>query len=160
MSVDSETSWGQAAAVFYADQYLPIYFEISAKITAQKPLAGWKANSYVIFDYRSPTDFKWAGINISNDQIEMGYRDASGWHQVAKSNKPVQLKAGITYDVLVAVNGTNVTVTVEVFSCVNFFVSMVISRYAVSRLASLSFDTFASVQPHVLLTPETCTVSL
>ncbi len=103
---------GQAAAVFYADQYLPIYFEISAKVTAQKPLAGWKANSYVIFDYHSPTDFKWAGINISNDKIEMGYRDASGWHQVAQSTKPVQLKAGITYDVLVAVNGTNVTLTV------------------------------------------------
>ncbi|MBK5565794.1 hypothetical protein [Ensifer sp. SSB1] len=112
MSVESENTWEQAAAVFYADQYLPIYFEISAKITAQKPVGGWKANSYVIFDYRSPTDFKWAGINISNDQIEMGYRDANGWHQVAKSNKPVQLKAGITYDVLVAVNGTNVTVTV------------------------------------------------
>ena len=33
-----------AAAVFYADAYLPIYFEIAARITAQKPTAGWKAN--------------------------------------------------------------------------------------------------------------------
>ena len=40
----------------------------------------------------------------------MGYRDATGWHQVVQSNKPVQLKPDIQYDVLVAVNGTNVTV--------------------------------------------------
>ena len=42
----------------------------------------------------------------------MGYRDASGWHMVVKSNKPVQLKPGTAYDMLVAVNGTNVTVSV------------------------------------------------
>ncbi|RWE08447.1 MAG: hypothetical protein EOS61_18265, partial [Mesorhizobium sp.] len=112
MSVQSNTGTDQAAAVFYADQYLPVYFEVTAKITAEKPLAGWKANTYIIFDYQSPTDFKYAGINVSTNQIEMGYRDASGWHQLVKSNKPVQLKAGTAYDVLVAVNGTNVTVSV------------------------------------------------
>ena len=31
------------------------YFEIRATITMEKPTTGWKANSYVIFDYYSPT---------------------------------------------------------------------------------------------------------
>ena len=102
----------QAAAVYNLDAYLPVYYEVRAQISADKPTGTWKANAYIIFDYQSPTDFKYAGINISTNKIEMGYRDASGWHQVVQSNKPVLLKAGISYDMLVAVNGTNVTVSV------------------------------------------------
>ncbi|MDN3720465.1 hypothetical protein QW131_17540 [Roseibium salinum] len=112
VAVTAESKTSQSAAVFYVDAYLPVYYEIAASLTAQKPTGGWKANAYIIFDYYSETDFKYAGINISNDQIEMGYRDETGWHQVVKSNKPVQLKPGQSYDVLVAVNGTNVTVAV------------------------------------------------
>ena len=112
MAASSTSGSTQAAAVYYLDNYLPSYFEISATVTAEKPTGTWKANSYVIFDYQSPTDFKYAGINISNNQIEMGYRDASGWHQVIKSNKPVLLKPGTAYQMLVAINGTNVTVSV------------------------------------------------
>ncbi|WP_206521912.1 hypothetical protein [Mesorhizobium sp. M7A.F.Ca.CA.004.04.1.1] len=112
LTVQSASTWDQAAAVLYLDAYTPIYYELAATLTADKPTGGWKANSYIIFDYYSPTDFKYAGINISNDQIEMGYRDASGWHQLVKSNKPVQLKANQAYDVLLAVNGTNVSLTV------------------------------------------------
>jgi hypothetical protein len=61
-----------ASAVFYVDAYMPNYFEIEATINAGKPTAGWKSNAYIIFDYYSPTDFKFAGVNISNDKIEMG----------------------------------------------------------------------------------------
>jgi hypothetical protein len=76
---------GDAVSVFHVDEYTPNYFEIQATIATDKPKAGWKANAYIIFDYQSPEDFKFAGINISNDQIEMGYRDASGWHMVEKT---------------------------------------------------------------------------
>jgi hypothetical protein len=104
---------GQQASAFYnLDAYLPIYYEVHALISADKPTGGFKANAYIIFDYQSDIDFKYAGINISNNKIEMGYRDATGWHQLVQSNKPVQLKGGTQYDVLVAVNGTNVTVSV------------------------------------------------
>jgi len=102
----------QAAGVFYLDDYLPIYYELEAYVSAEKPTGGAKANAYVIFDYFSPTDFKYAGINISNNKIEMGYRDDSGWHEVVQSNKPVKIKPERLYDVLVAVNGTHVTVSV------------------------------------------------
>ena len=62
-----------AAAVFYLDDYLPIYYEISADDRmAQKPTGGWKANAYVIFDYWSPTDFKFAGIDISINKMVIG----------------------------------------------------------------------------------------
>ena len=45
----------------------------------QKPTGGWKANAYVIFDYFSPTDFKFAGIDVSTNKIVMGHRNAQGW---------------------------------------------------------------------------------
>ena len=110
----SSTDLGQdAAAVYYLDDYLPIYYEVKAKVTTEKPTHGWKANAFVIFDYFSPTDFKYAGINVSNNKIEMGYRDETGWHELVQSNKPVKIKPGRLYDVLVAVNGTNVTLTIE-----------------------------------------------
>ena len=38
----------------------------------------------MIFDYFRPTDFKFAGIDISTNKLVMGYRDASGWHVLAQ----------------------------------------------------------------------------
>ena len=72
------TLGGDAASVFYVDDYLPSYFEIQATINAAKPIAGWKSNAYMHLRLRqSPTDFKFAGVNISTNKIEMGHRDAS-----------------------------------------------------------------------------------
>ncbi|MDH4109610.1 MAG: hypothetical protein OEW35_14975, partial [Gammaproteobacteria bacterium] len=108
----SPTNLGETAtAVFHVGEYLPHYFEITAKISTGKPTAGMKANSYLIFDYVSPTDFKYAGINISTDKLEMGYVDAAGWHQVVQV--PAQLKHSTDYDVLLAINGTTATLVVN-----------------------------------------------
>ena len=108
----SSTSLGEtASAVFHVGEYLPHYYEISATISTGKPIAGLKANSYLIFDYVSPTDFKYAGINISTDKIEMGYVDAAGWHELVQL--PAQLKAVTDYDVLLAINGLTATLVVD-----------------------------------------------
>src|SRR5439155_19400398 len=83
LQVSATSTTGDAAAVFYQDDYLPIYYEIAASVTANKPLAGYKANAYVIFDYFSPTDFKFAGIDVSTNKYVLGHRTASGWIQDA-----------------------------------------------------------------------------
>jgi len=77
-----------------------------------KPTAGWKSNAYVIFDYFSPTDFKFAGIDISNNKVELGHRTATDW-VVDKSIANVQLKPDTYYNLLVAVNGLVATVTID-----------------------------------------------
>jgi Calx-beta domain/Matrixin len=102
-----------AAAVFYADVYLPVYYEIAAAMSTQKPTAGWKSNSYIMFDYWSPTDFKFAGIDISTNKMVIGHRDASGWHVDAQAPFTGSLKEDTTYQTLVAVNGTVVMVSVN-----------------------------------------------
>ena len=102
---------GDAAAVLYVDEYLPIYYEIQASITTQKPIGGWKANAYIIFDYFSPTDFKFAGVDVSINKLVIGHRTASGW--VTDVQTPKNLKAGKYIDLLVMVNGTTVTLQVD-----------------------------------------------
>ena len=70
-----------------------------------------KSNTFLIFDYQGPTDFKFAGVNVSNDKLEMGYRDATGWHVVEQVNS--QLKPDTDYDLLLALNGTVATLVVN-----------------------------------------------
>jgi Ca2+-binding RTX toxin-like protein len=111
LQVSSTSPTTDAVAVYYHDTYLPTYYEIAAQILAVKPTGGWNANAYIIFDYFSPTNFKFAGINISTDKYEMGYRDATGWHVVRQTN--VQIKPDEYYNMLVAVNGTAVSVSVN-----------------------------------------------
>ncbi|MEO5610974.1 MAG: Calx-beta domain-containing protein, partial [Ornithinibacter sp.] len=111
LSVAAASLGKDAAAVFYIDDYLPIYYEILASIQAQKPTGGWKANAFVIFDYFSPTDFKFAGVDVSINKLVLGHRTASGW--VYDTQTPRNLRAGTYLNLLVAVNGTTVTVQVD-----------------------------------------------
>ncbi len=111
LKVSAESIGGDAASVFHVGDMLPIYYEIQASIYAEKPTGGWKSNAYVIFDYHSPTDFKFAGINISIDKIQMGHRTPDGW--IVDVQKSCKLKPNQNYNMLVAVNGTVVTVVVD-----------------------------------------------
>jgi hypothetical protein len=98
-----------AAAVYYVDDYLPNYFEMKATINAGKPTGGYKANAYLIFDYQSPTDFKFAGIDDSINKMVMGRRDATGWHVDKQNSVPGGIKYDKNYDLLLAINGTVAT---------------------------------------------------
>ncbi|MEN8205399.1 MAG: calcium-binding protein, partial [Pseudomonadota bacterium] len=109
--VSPETLGGNATAVFHVGEYLPNYYEALATISTAKPTKGFKANSYLLFDYVDPTDFKFAGVNISTDKLEMGHVDADGWHVDVQT--PAQLKPNTDYDILLAVNGLTATLVVD-----------------------------------------------
>jgi hypothetical protein len=102
-----------AAAVFYVDQYIPTYYEIGAQVMTQAPTGGWKANAYVIFDYFSPTDFKFAGIDVALNKAVLGHRTAAGWIIDAQGSVPGSVKSNTWYDLLVTVNGLIVTVLIN-----------------------------------------------
>jgi Ca2+-binding RTX toxin-like protein len=101
---------GDAVSVFYVGAYLPNYFELQATINTDKAQAGYKANGYLIFDYVSPTDFKFAGYNPALDKVQIGHRTASGW--IVDAQTPAQLKEGTSVNVFAAINGTTVTLVV------------------------------------------------
>jgi Ca2+-binding RTX toxin-like protein len=111
LNVTAAELGGDAVAVFYVDDYLPIYYEVTASILLVKPTAGWKANAYVVFDYHSPTDFKFAGIDQSTNKLVLGRRVGSQW--IVDAWKPLQVKFNTWYQLLIAVNGTTVTVVLD-----------------------------------------------
>jgi len=111
LSVSAESLGGDAVSVFHVDEMMPQYFELQATVNAVKPTAGWKSNAFVIFDYQHEYDFKFAGINVSLDKIQMGHRTTEGWNVDVQSG--VKAKPGTDYNMLVAINGTNVTVVVD-----------------------------------------------
>ena len=113
LTVTAASTSGDAVAVYYIDQYLPIYYEISAQVYLTKPTGGWKANAYVIFDYFSPTDFKFAGVDQSTNKLVMGRRTAAGWQVDVQSSVSGGVKYNKWYTMLVAVNGTTVTVLLD-----------------------------------------------
>ena len=102
---------GDAAAVFYFDGYLPTYYEVAAAIRTQAAGGGFDANAYVVFDYFSATDFKFAGIDVATQEIVIGHRSDAGW--IVDARAPMALKADAWQHVLVAVNGSVVTLQVN-----------------------------------------------
>lgn len=104
-------SHGDAVSLFFISDPLPGYYEILATVNANKDKAGYKSNGFVIFDYHSDTDFKFAGIEVGTDKLQIGQRTADGWIVDTQSN--MQLKPKTNYNLLVAVNGTTVTLVVN-----------------------------------------------
>ncbi|MCU0259744.1 MAG: matrixin family metalloprotease, partial [Ilumatobacteraceae bacterium] len=100
-----------AISIFYVDSFLPRYFEVVATIFADKAKGGFQSNGYVILDYQGPGSFKFAGIDTARDKVQIGYRASWGWQVVAEVG--MQLLDNRTYEVLVAVDGTRVTVFVD-----------------------------------------------
>ena len=113
LAVTAASSQGDAVAVWYSDAYQTVYYEVSARISMDKPTGGWKANAYIIFDYFSPTDFKFAGIDQSTNKMVIGERTATGWWVRAQGSVPGGVKANTFYNLNVVINGLVVTVTAD-----------------------------------------------
>jgi Ca2+-binding RTX toxin-like protein len=107
------TAGGDAVSVFHVDNYIPSYFEMLATINAVRPTAGLNANAYLIFDYQSPTNFKFAGVNVSTNKLEIGRRTAQGWMVDVQGVFPGSIRSDTDYNLFLALNGSNVTLTVN-----------------------------------------------
>ena len=77
--VSPSSSGGDALSMFLVNEYVPNYFEVLATLNAVKPGGRFKANAYLVFDYQNGTDFKFAGLNVSTNKLEIGHHTESGW---------------------------------------------------------------------------------
>jgi Ca2+-binding RTX toxin-like protein len=102
---------GDALAVWHHDQYVPNYFEVTATVNVVKPVAGFKANAYIVFDYQNADNFKFAGLNGSTNKLEIGQKTANGWVVLTTVN--MNVKHGTDYNLLLSVNGTSVILVVN-----------------------------------------------
>ena len=105
------TSNGDAVSIFYLDAFLPRQFEVVSNIFIDKATAGFLSNGYVVLDYQSSTNFKFAGLDNSRDKVQIGRRTASGWVVLAEVN--LKVLDNRTYEVKVSVSGTDVSVFVD-----------------------------------------------
>ena len=87
------------------------YVELFATINTDKPLRGFRANGYIIFDYISETNFKYAGINDSRNRIEIGHRTEKGW--VIDAKKAMRIKTGTDYTISLGLNGSAASLVVN-----------------------------------------------
>ena len=113
LAVSAASSTGDAVAVYYVDEYLPIYYELHAQLQFSKPTGGWKSNAFVILDYFGPEDFKFAGVDQATNKLVMGRRTSAGWIVDVQAAVSGGVKHSTWYSMLVAVNGTTVTVLLD-----------------------------------------------
>jgi Ca2+-binding RTX toxin-like protein len=113
LQVSADSLHGDAVTVYQIGDALPSYYEVQASVQAGKPTGGWNANAFVIFDYQSETNFKFAGLDVSTNKLVMGHRDASGWVYDSQTKVKGGVKDGQWYNLLVAVNGLTATLVVD-----------------------------------------------
>src|SRR5260370_13551715 len=87
------------------------YLKLTLSGQGGKPTRGYKSNAYVIFNYLSPTNFKFAGVDGSTNKIEIGHFDGTNW--IIDAQTPAQITTGTTYGLFLAINGNIATLVVN-----------------------------------------------
>jgi len=113
LHVSAESLGGDAVSVYHIEDPIPVYFEIQASVSMAKATGGWNANAHIIFDYQSPNDFKFAGIDDKTNKLVMGHRDATGWHYDEWAGIKGGVKPNRAYNLILAVNGVTVTLVYD-----------------------------------------------
>ncbi|HUT13222.1 MAG TPA: hypothetical protein VMY42_22225, partial [Thermoguttaceae bacterium] len=72
---------------------------------------GYRSNAVVVFDYHSPTDFKFAGAFADPGRWVIGHRTAGGWQVDAQLNQPIE--PNTNYDLELRVIGSTATLSVD-----------------------------------------------
>jgi hypothetical protein len=84
---------------------LPTSFEAEVLFNADDATAERASNAFLIFDYQSPTNFKFAGAYIGIDEWLIGHRDASGWVTDLFASGPIDANTDYTMRVEVHQGG-------------------------------------------------------
>jgi len=129
LQVEAGSKGKDAVAVYQTGEYLPSYYEMLSSVKVVKATAGWKSDAYLIFDYVSYTDFKYAGFDIATNKLVIGHRDASGW--VVDKQVNINAKADTFYNMKLMVNGVNASITFNNGTTLTHtFVARVVDGYA------------------------------
>ena len=71
---------GDAVSLLQVSGALPSSLEFDVTMNATAAAGSFFSNGFIVFDYQSPTNFKYAGAFVGLQQWVVGHRDANGWH--------------------------------------------------------------------------------
>ena len=131
LQVAATSARSDAVAVYQVGDALPSYYEVQANIKVIKPTGTWDANSYIVFDYQSATNFKFAGLDVKTNKLVMGQRTAAGWQVLSQAILPGSVKSDTWYGVQLFVNGLTATLAVNNATYLSYsFTPTVVSGYS------------------------------
>jgi hypothetical protein len=70
---------GDGVSTLQINGSLPANLEFDVTMNAVAGTGSFFSNGFIIFDYQSPTNFKFAGAFVGNQQWVVGHRDGNGW---------------------------------------------------------------------------------
>ncbi|MEZ6048655.1 MAG: FG-GAP-like repeat-containing protein [Planctomycetaceae bacterium] len=93
---------------------LPAKFEMSAEINTLSGTDRWQ-NGFLIFDYKSPTDFKYAGFYTGQNQWVIGHYDGNFNHDkmIDWDDSGRDIKPDVAYTLLLSVDTNRVVLKVN-----------------------------------------------
>ncbi|QDU82036.1 Calx-beta domain protein [Polystyrenella longa] len=94
---------------------LPVDFEISARISTQVQSGSWQ-DGFIIFDYKNPNDFKYAGMFTGQNQWVIGHYQGNFGNRLALVDWDDQgrsINVGQEYDVKIEVRDNNIKLIVN-----------------------------------------------
>ena len=109
---------GEAVSIYHLDLTQPSYMEILTTVNVEKDKAGVKSNAYIIFDYQSESDFKFAGIDVGLDKLRIGHKTAEGWVMDTQSN--LRMRSGTDYDLTLIMHGSMATLWIGQSDSISF----------------------------------------
>jgi len=88
---------GDTAALAELNGPLPENFVIETKVSSLPAVGGFFSGAAIIFDYKSETDFKFAGAFFGNRTARIGRRSGANW--ITDSQLSVPITSGADYEI-------------------------------------------------------------
>ncbi len=108
-----------AVSTLRVNGVLPSSLEFDVTMNATAAAGNFFSNGFLVFDYQSPTSFKYAGTFVGLQQWVVGHRDASGWNNDAVVSDG-GIAPGTDYSLQLLLQGANVTLLVNGVSKVGY----------------------------------------
>ena len=95
-----------AVSTILLDDPLPTELEVQATFNADDATDGRLSNAFLVFDYQSATDFKFAGAFVGINQWVIGHRSANDWEADAVVDAPISATNDYDLQVTLKADGT------------------------------------------------------
>jgi Ca2+-binding RTX toxin-like protein len=90
---------------------LPSYVELTTTVNITSGGVGNLRNGFILFDYQSDTEFKFAGISDRTNKLIIGSRTAEGW--VVESQTRVPIRSNTDYQLRLILSGDTASLILD-----------------------------------------------